>query len=293
MKAKILTSIGLLTCLFACSGQNPGDEQEVTTIEPDVISKLEVDGQTIEFIRVSNDDEESPIMMTTTGFMNEVNPVEELRQGYTVPLTFAEIYTGLTNDLNIPDELLDVHAIQARDLSREENEFIYPERIASELVEKQTPTSLWYPPVAGHRYTNKQFTTTVFCSQPVGGACSSTQTTRTHHRCNGSKSVKNGIPQEFHCPILETGWMRFAAQNMPANTAQTGTFTGQIFFGRFTFGTPPIAPWEALPAVTIGTGQYWQSDWPGSGNKHWALVVSRAQTHLQLANIASSSLVPN
>jgi hypothetical protein len=239
------------------------------------------------------------VIMRTKSVIDEPNPVDRLREQFDVPLTFAEIYIGLSGDrASLPPALAASHEQQAKGLGRTVA-LLEPKLVAEEL-DKQSGTQLlatftgrfapFTPAIPGHRWYYPFKYDAWFCpgeggsmpGNPPDTRCPITGTIRTKFACApraAPELIYNGVPSFSSCNLMAAGWLRQGVQNFTTAAGGgggTGTtnypFTAQEYYG-------PIVgqQWGYFPAFIVNRQEYYVDDWDVPQRKKMATVVSRAQ----------------
>jgi hypothetical protein len=238
------------------------------------IAKVEVDGFMYEFVRVylPGDVHASPsVSMRTLGPAHLPNPAVELQNSLNVPLTFAEIYSGLTG-APAPDELLQEHPEQSRRLLRDA-QFQYATRIPLAEVEKTTDAD-FTPNIPGHKWIWSHKRDLTFCHQAnmLTANCAASSNIVAKFWCTSSGIPSPdgfGVPGPNACPARNriSGWVR-SAFYIPVGSS----VTAQSCYGPSSDGA-----WVCYPGFSVSGSQLYIEDWDAVAPHVLAGVLARQE----------------
>lgn len=292
--------------IFAMVAEAPPLTYEPTDTDPWVVAEVDVGSTNIKFWQVTiQGDDGSPVksmLISILGPNDVPSPVDELRNSSEVPLTLAEIYSGLTDHRNvIPDALMDHHFKEVAYFDRSdvmieavrvpiELEPAYPTLSESGIVipdETQKQQDVlssrdmvvagdndFTPSILNHDWVAVHIGNRHFC--PNTGVCANTGQIRSYYICTLRTfwdDIKTGIPSaSTSCTRNQTGWLRLGVFNLPPSQNSTAAFAAQQFYGPSINGA-----WASFPPASAGVNQRFTYDWNVPEAKRMALAVSRQQ----------------
>ncbi len=288
----------LALCAVGCSAAESGPDVKISHYEtpdglaavdavPDVVASAEVDGLRVEFLQVLTADEDNPgadkasLVMRQWRQMDGPDPIGELQQSEDVPLTFDEIYSGLTGEV-APDALLARHNYQAAALGRT-FDYLRPVRIPLPLlairdkaITKASNAAL-FPDIPGHVHSQKLLRATGSMCTPWGITdCGPGLLIAQVYACTGGSTqipMGGGVPGATTCPKVR-GWIHMGFYNAsPLFAGQTGlSGTAQEFYGPSTSGA-----WAAFTPFFVPPLGLFLEDWDAPAPKAIATLWSAPQ----------------
>lgn len=251
-----------------------GYESESET-EPFLIGRINVKNHQIDFIGMPTEGEETSIIVSRRGPIDEGDIVERMQAQISESITPAEIWLGLA-DQQAPSILIIDHLTRLQEGNRT-SEFLIREPMI-DIVKNNTNElknigqlnqpildfNVLYPAIPNRSWCVIR---TTFMCQGNGVPRMSCSEYKVHNTSPDIWLVStNNVTQVNNCPSNrdETGWIRHSIYNdsftnHPAGTAQPCGGNG--------------SNWSCFPAQSFPSGFYWVRDWDSTFAKRMAFGV--------------------